>query len=402
MATSGPPPLGPQDALRAVQAPAVAPWTSGPPLLGELLIATAGLSRADLDRALAKQREEGGLLGAVLLRLKIVDEDQLAAGLATQAEMPYLHDLPKAEDIPAELFEQLPINFAKQQLACPLGRDGAGRVQVAIADPTALDVVDDVAVLLGAPVDAIVASPTKILDVINKAYGRLRGGAELEQKKPSGDDDGDEFGAQAEELVDILDLQDEAPIIRFVNSLIFNASRRSASDIHIEPGDKEVIVRNRVDGVLHEVKRAPKAHLPSIIARVKIMAGLNIAEKRLPQDGRIRRKIAGKEVDMRVATVPTAHGERVTIRLLDKLAVLLEPRQHRHRRRHLAIIRASSSSARTASSWSPARPARARPPRSTPALSEINTPDLNILTVEDPSSTSSRASRRSRSRARST
>jgi hypothetical protein len=184
MATSGPPPLGPQDALRAVQAPAVAPWTSGPPLLGELLIATAGLSRADLDRALAKQREEGGLLGAVLLRLKIVDEDQLAAGLATQAEMPYLHDLPKAEDIPAELFEQLPINFAKQQLACPLGRDGAGRVQVAIADPTALDVVDDVAVLLGAPVDAIVASPTKILDVINKAYGRLRGGAELEQKKP--------------------------------------------------------------------------------------------------------------------------------------------------------------------------------------------------------------------------
>jgi general secretion pathway protein E len=383
MATSGPPPLGPQDALRAVQAPAVAPWTSGPPLLGELLIATAGLSRADLDRALAKQREEGGLLGAVLLRLKIVDEDQLAAGLATQAEMPYLHDLPKAEDIPAELFEQLPINFAKQQLACPLGRDGAGRVQVAIADPTALDVVDDVAVLLGAPVDAIVASPTKILDVINKAYGRLRGGAELEQKKPSGDDDGDEFGAQAEELVDILDLQDEAPIIRWVNSLLFQAVKDRASDIHIEPGEKEVIVRYRIDGALRFAKRANRQYIPSILTRVKIMAGLNIAEKRLPQDGRIRRKIAGKEVDMRVATVPTATGERVTIRLLDRSSVLLglgdigmgadmlETMRGIIKRPHgILLVTGPTGSGKTTTLYA--------------CLSEINAPDTNILTIEDP------------------
>jgi general secretion pathway protein E len=188
----------------------------------------------------------------------------------------------------------------------------------------------------------------------------------------------------AEEDEDILHASaEDAPIIRFVNSLIFNASKEKASDIHIEPGDKEIIVRNRVDGVLHEVKRAPKAHHPSIIARVKIMAGLNIAEKRLPQDGRIRRKIAGKEVDMRVATVPTAHGERITIRLLDKSAVMLNLdsigigadhlrliRDVIHRPHGIFLVTGPTGSGKTTTLYS--------------ALSEINTPDLNILTVEDP------------------
>ena len=116
----------------------------------------------------------------------------------------------------------------------------------------------------------------------------------------------------------MLDANDEAPIIRWVNSLMFQAAKEGASDIHIRPGEKDIIVRYRVDGVLREAKRAPKKFQQSIIARVKIMAGLNIAEKRLPQDGRIRRKMAGKDVDMRVATAPTAAGESVTIRLLDR------------------------------------------------------------------------------------
>src|SRR6185437_8171499 len=131
----------------------------------------------------------------------------------------------------------------------------------------------------------------------------------------------DEGGS--EELVDILEITDEAPIIRWVNSLMFSAVKERASDIHIEPGEKDVVVRYRIDGVLRPAKNAPRKFLPSIIARVKIMAGLNIAEKRLPQDGRIRRKIAGKDVDMRVATAPTATGERITIRLLDRSSVLL-------------------------------------------------------------------------------
>src|SRR3954469_22040453 len=121
----------------------------------------------------------------------------------------------------------------------------------------------------------------------------------------------------------MLDANDEAPIIRWVNSLMFQAVKERASDIHIEPGEKDVVVRYRVDGNLRETKRANRQYLASILSRVKIMAGLNIAEKRLPQDGRIRRKIAGKEIDMRVATVPTVKsGERVTIRLLDRESVL--------------------------------------------------------------------------------
>src|SRR3970282_2665641 len=123
------------------------------------------------------------------------------------------------------------------------------------------------------------------------------------------------------ELLDILDLTDEAPIIRGVNSLLFQAVKERASDIHIEPGEKDVLVRYRIDGVLREHKRANRQYLPSITARVQIMAGLNIAEKRLPQDGRIRRKIRGKDSEMRLASAATANGERVTIRLLDRSSV---------------------------------------------------------------------------------
>jgi len=355
----------------------------GPELLGDILVRELGVKREAVDKALEKQREEGGLLGEVMVKLRLADEEQLACALAHQAEMPYLRDLPRSEDIAAELIEALPINFAKQHRVLPLARDpDTGRVQVAIADPTALDVVDDVAVLLAAGVDPVVAAPGKIVDHINKAYGRLRQGAELEHsaKKDEGGDD--EFG-QAEELVDILDLNDEAPIIRWVNSLMFQAVKERASDIHIEPGERDVMVRYRIDGVLRAAKHAPRKFLASILARVKIMAGLNIAEKRLPQDGRIRRKIAGKDVDMRVATVPTAGGERVTIRLLDRSSVLLgladigmatdtlEVVRGIIKRPHgILLVTGPTGSGKTTTLYA--------------CLSEINSPDQNILTIEDP------------------
>ena len=349
-------------------------------LIGEILIARCGVAADSIERALAKQREEGGLLGEVLVRLKLIDEDQLALALSVQAEMEYLRDLPRSEDIPVELIDKLPINFARQRLIMPLGRDPSGRVMVAVADPTAVDVIDAVAVLLGEPVEPVVAASSKIIDHINKTYTRLRGGAELEEgiKKP---EDEEEF--QSEELVDMLDANDEAPIIRWVNSLMFQAAKERASDIHIEPGERDVVVRYRVDGVLRECKRAPRKFQQSIIARVKIMSGLNIAEKRLPQDGRIRRKMAGKDVDMRVATAPTAGGERITIRLLDRSSVLLGLADIGFANDHLATIRSiikrphgillvtgPTGSGKTTTLYA--------------CLSEINAPDINILTVEDP------------------
>jgi general secretion pathway protein E len=351
------------------------------PRLGEILVGRCGVAPDSVERALGKQREEGGLVGEILLRLKLIDEDQLALALSLQSEMEYLRDLPRAEDIPAELIDNLPINFARQRLVLPLGRDAAGRVMVAVADPTAVDVIDAVGVLLGEPVEPVVASAAKIVDHINKTYARLRGGAELEEGNKKQDDDGEEF--QSEELVDMLDANDEAPIIRWVNSLMFQAAKERASDIHIEPGEREVVVRYRVDGVLREAKRAPKKFLASIVARVKIMSGLNIAEKRLPQDGRIRRKMAGKDVDMRVATAPTAGGERITIRLLDRSSVLLGLADIGFATDHLETIRAiikrphgillvtgPTGSGKTTTLYA--------------CLSEINAPDINILTVEDP------------------
>ena len=353
-----------------------------PQMLGEILVEQLKVPYDAIERGLAKQREDGGLLGEILVQLKLIDEDQLAIALATQAEMPSLLELPRAEDIPAELIEKLPINFAKQHSVLPIAITEGGRIQIAIADPTRLDVVDDVAVLLGASVDPIVASPARIVDSINKVYARVRGGAELETGKDKKDEPEDEF-AQAEELVDMLDANDEAPIIRWVNSLMFQAVKDRASDIHIEPGEKDVVVRYRIDGVLREAKRAPKKFQNSIIARVKIMASLNIAEKRLPQDGRIRRKMAGKDVDMRVATAPTATGERITVRLLDRSAILLgledvgmpadtlEVVRGIIKRPHgILLVTGPTGSGKTTTLYA--------------CLAEINSPDVNILTVEDP------------------
>jgi general secretion pathway protein E len=354
---------------------------AGPARIGEILVRACGIAPSAIEKALVKQAEEGGLLGEVLVRMKLCDEDQLAEALAIQAEMPALKDLPRAEDIPADLIDALPINFAKQHRVLPIGKDDDGLVRVAIADPTSLEVLDDIAVLLEAPVEPVVVAPGRIVDHINKVYSRLRGGAELEAGGKKDEAEADEF--QAEELVDILDVNDEQPIIRWVNSLLFQAVKERASDIHIEPGEKEILVRYRIDGVLREAKRAPRKFQPSITSRVKLMANLNIAEKRLPQDGRIRRKIAGKDVDMRVATAPTANGERITIRLLDRSAVLLglpdigmaedtlELIRGVIARPHgILLVTGPTGSGKTTTLYA--------------CLSEINSPDVNILTVEDP------------------
>lgn len=352
-----------------------------PRRLGEWLVAHCRLSVDALERALVAQRASGGLLGAILLDQKAIDEDQLAQALALQHDLPYLRELPRAEDIPLELIERVPINFARTHEVLALGRNDAARVLVAVVDPTNVEAVDNLAVLLGQPVEPVLVAHGKLLEALNRAYTRVQGGAELDAGSKK--DDGDEEFAQDEQLVDMLDANDEAPIIRWVNALMFQAAKDRASDIHIEPSEREVIVRYRIDGALREAKRAPKKFMSSIAARVKIMAGLNIAEKRLPQDGRIRRKMAGKDVDMRVATAPVAAGERITIRLLDKSSVLLglpdigfatdileQVRAIIARPHGILLVTGPTGSGKTTTLYS--------------CLSEINSPDQNILTIEDP------------------
>ncbi|HEY8377548.1 MAG TPA: ATPase, T2SS/T4P/T4SS family, partial [Nannocystis sp.] len=356
--------------------PAIAPLGVRPIArpLGEILIEMGALTAEALAEGLQAQHLENERIGETLVRLKHCTEWDLTRGLARQFGLPAVENV-DIGDVQDELVERLPIQYARANLVLPYRLDRErGVLGVYAADPLKILDLDDLGNLYEADVEVTLMPRANVLDLINRTYARRTKDVDLEKKEEEyEEEDEDILHASAE----------DAPIIRFVNSLIFNASKEKASDIHIEPGDKEIIVRNRVDGVLHEVKRAPKAHLASIVARVKIMAGLNIAEKRLPQDGRIRRKIAGKEVDMRVATVPTSHGERITIRLLDKSAVALKLDNIGIAPDHLRMIRdvinrphgiflvtGPTGSGKTTTLYS--------------ALSEINTPDLNILTVEDP------------------
>jgi general secretion pathway protein E len=350
-----------------------------PRRLGEILVVREGLAPALVEQALATQEKEGGRIGEILIKMRAVSEEAVLRALGEQLGIAYVTDL-KVEDIDGDLATRIPIGFSKQHRALPVKREGAA-VMVVLADPLDLGAIDDIRAQLGSEVFPVLAPAQKILDAINHVHGQRHDkGGELGEK---GDDD-DEMAGEAEELVDILDVNDEAPIIRWVNSLLFNAVKERASDIHIEPGEKEVAVRYRIDGVLYEKRHAARQFLPSIIARVKIMAGLNIAEKRLPQDGRIRRKIAGKDIDMRVATAPTVKGgERITIRLLDRENVLHDLADigfgddHLramddliHRPHGILLVTGPTGSGKTTTLYA--------------CLSKINSPDLNILTIEDP------------------
>jgi general secretion pathway protein E len=345
--------------------------------LGQVLIESGACRPEAIEQALATQEQEQLRIGEILVRARAVSEEDVLRALGLQLGIGYAPDL-RFPDIDGDLAARLPIGFSKQHRLLPVRREGEA-VVVATADPLDVGGLDDVRSLLGAEIFPMLVPGQKILDAINHIHGQRQDkGGEL------GDRDDDEMGGEAEELVDILDVNDEAPIIRWVNSLMFNAVKERASDIHIEPGEKEVVVRYRIDGVLYEKRRAARQFIPSIISRVKIMAGLNIAEKRLPQDGRIRRKIAGKEIDMRVATAPTVKGgERVTIRLLDREAVLhdladigfgddhLRMMNDLITRPHgILLVTGPTGSGKTTTLYA--------------CLAKINSPDLNILTIEDP------------------
>ena len=352
--------------------------------IGQILVRDAGLQAGALEDALAQQRAappaEGRgpeRLGEILVRMRAVTADALVRGLAAQLGLQHRLELPP-DGIDVALATRVPINFARSQRMLPIGRADDGAVLVAVDDPLAVLALDDIGALVGAEVRAVVVPAEKIVEAINKVYARSD--ADLAKGSDSREDD---EGA-SEELVDILDLTDEAPIIRWVNSLLFNAVREGASDIHVEPQEKEVLVRYRIDGALRETRRANKKFASSITARFKIMAGLNIAEKRLPQDGRIRRRIAGKDIDMRVATAPiSTGGERITVRLLDKSSVLLDladvgfgpeylgMMQELIERPHgILLVTGPTGSGKTSTLYG--------------CMARINKPDLNILTVEDP------------------
>jgi len=352
---------------------------SGRPI-GEILVALGALTDDDvnlgLDAQMGRAQER---LGEILVSLKRCTQKDVLRALGVQLEMPVIEHI-QVDQIPDEFVQAIPIAFAKQNLLLPIGKLGDS-VITAIANPLMTEALDDVALLLSARISPVIAPPDLITDAINRAYDRATGLAtEAVQRLQSDDDEDGDLDA-----IDLIDESgtDDAPIIRFVNALLRDAVKIRASDIHVECYERAVVVRNRIDGLLYKKVEAPKQAQASIIARVKIMSGLNIAEKRLPQDGRIRRKIAGKDIDVRVSTIPTAHGERVVMRILDRSSVLLSLEdlgfdsgtydhitQLIEKPHGILLVSGPTGSGKTTTLYA--------------ALSKINRPDINILTVEDP------------------
>lgn len=349
--------------------------------LGEILVRLKFVDESGLAEALEEQREKGGRLGDILVAQRAITEEQLAEALGEQLGFPTTSKIDHRA-IPDELINAVPINFAKQFKVVPLGPADDGSVRVAVADPLEIGALDDLAVLVKAPLSIELAAGHSIIDAINFAYdrGTAHAAAAMEEME---NDDMAAFAHDIEDAVDLLDSEDEAPIIKLVNSLISQSVKEHASDIHIEPTEKDIVVRFRIDGILYEKIRPPKKLHAPIVSRIKVQAGLNIAEKRLPQDGRIRIKIAGKDIDIRVATVPTSYGERITMRLLDRSSILLNlqdlgfsPDNYAtmnsliNKSHGIILVTGPTGSGKTTTLYA--------------ALSSINSPDLNILTVEDP------------------
>jgi general secretion pathway protein E len=349
--------------------------------LGQILLKHTSLKQEQLDEALQIQGEEGGLLGQILVRKNFIQPHEIMRALCVQLGLQFLDDLKPAE-IDAKLIANIPINYAKTKEAIPILKEqtpkGEGLV-VAVADPFDESVVDDLQALTGLSVRVVVSTSMRVQDAINKVYERSTANL-VDNIEGEFEDTMDLEGP-----IDILEAtEDDAPVIKFVNSLLFRAVKEKASDIHIEPFEKEFVVRYRVDGVLYDVIRQPKKAHAAISSRIKVMGQLDIAEKRLPQDGRIKIKLAGKDIDMRLSTVPTNFGERIVLRILESSGSTIltldqlgfNPRSVQQiynlisRKYGIILVTGPTGSGKSTTLSA--------------CLTKLNNPERNIMTVEDP------------------
>jgi type IV pilus assembly protein PilB len=357
---------------------------------GELLLRTGKIDQQQLQEALAYQKEQGGRLGAALVKLSHITESQLVDALSQHFGVPSV-DLTGTE-IDEVVIKIIPADIARKYTIVPVSKAGA-TVTVAMLDPSNVFAMDDVKFMTGYKVEPVVAAETGIRGAIDKYYGSTHA---IELKKVM-EDLSEEAGTgtdlevlEEEQDLDLATLEEEseqAPVVKLVNIVLTDAIKRGASDIHIEPYEKEYRVRYRIDGILYEMMHPPLKLKEAITSRVKIMARLDIAEKRLPQDGRIKikTKIGGKakDLDYRVSVLPTLFGEKIVMRLLDKDKLMLDMAKlgfeaESLRRFENAILKpygmvlvtGPTGSGKTNTLYS--------------ALQRINTPEVNVITAEDP------------------
>jgi len=315
-------------------------------------------------------------VGEALAAKEFSTADEVVSDLCKELGLDFIRDIP-VNDIPVDLIRDLPINYAKQHHILPY-REENDLLVALTSNPVNLKSLDDLKVLFGKKVRPLITTSSRVQDAINKVYEKstanLSGLDEIEDEDYDLDDP----------IVDLLEAgEDDAPVIKLVNSLMFRAVKEKASDIHIEPYEKDMVVRFRTDGILFDVFKPPKKLQNAITSRIKVMANLNIAEKRLPQDGRIPLKVGGKDIDIRLSTVPTAHGERLVMRIQDRSSVVRELESLGFSTENLEklddllarsygilLVTGPTGSGKSTTLYG--------------SLIKLNKPDVNILTVEDP------------------
>jgi general secretion pathway protein E len=345
---------------------------------GRWLTETGLLSESELARAEAQGRSTGERLPDALVRLGLSTPEEIARAMARHLEVPYV----ERDEFPASppFLQKLSPQYMRQYRFCPLAVQD-GTLVVATANPGDPTVVDDLRSALGLDVRVAVATEATILEAIERYFGTGSTAVQRVIETIRDDNGGDEGGS--EDVTSLRDMAFDAPVVRLVNLLMENAVKAGASDVHIEPFEDTLRVRYRIDGVLFDVETPPRRLRAAVTSRIKIMAELNIAERRLPQDGRIRMGLEGRRLDIRVSTIPTLHGESIVMRILDRAAILLplerlgfDERTQRQIEHVIALphgmllVTGPTGSGKTTTLYA--------------ALDKINSPEKKIITIEDP------------------
>ncbi|MDD5449844.1 MAG: ATPase, T2SS/T4P/T4SS family [Candidatus Omnitrophica bacterium] len=349
-------------------------------LLGEMLIDKGLINILDLEKALKEHKRTGEFLGATLIKLKVIDEDTLMPVLSEQLGIDYV----KLRDLKVDpsVVEKVPAKFASHYKMMPI-KFRNNVLTIGVLDPLDIHTMDDIRLLLGCEIKPVLCGEIDISDAIRKYYGIGAETLEGMSNEPVSSDE-TKISLHVQDVEDIEDLAEDASIIKFVNQIILGGYEEKATDIHIEPYADELKVRYRIDGMLHDAAIPPtiKQFQAAIISRIKIMANLNIAERRLPQDGRIKVKVQDEEVDLRVSVLPTPYGEGIDIRILSrKMLYSLESLGLMEDQRKLMedlikkphgiiFVTGPTGSGKTTTLYA--------------CLNRMNKKELKIITIEDP------------------